>query len=70
MKHCAVCGCYVPDGQSVCPACGAEYKNITKDIVEVKSCDDCEVCHRANGTFFVRAKEAPKRRRKTSPGQA
>lgn len=70
MRVCAMCGCYVPDEQSVCPACGAIYKDIMNDVIKVESDNDYEVCHRRNGTFFIRSKAAPKRRRKASPGQA
>ena len=70
MRECAVCGCYVPEEQSVCPACGAEYIDVMMDVVNIESDNDYEVCHRRNGTFFIRPKAAPKRRRKASSGQA
>ena len=53
MRECAVCGCYVPEEQSVCPACGAEYIDVMMDVVKTESDNDYEVCHRRNGTFFI-----------------
>ena len=70
MRVCAMCGCYVPEEQSVCPACGAIYNGIMNDVIKIESDNDYEVCFRRNGTFFMRQKAAPKRRRKASPGQA
>ena len=66
MRTCKVCGCYVPEGRTSCPACGGEELTEPNDV-KVEQGEGVEICYRADGTFYVRQKQRAKRSRKTPP---